>query len=50
MLTLLHALQDEGADHWRVVAQAWSVEYPGSARDPLADLIAAMRTGWGSSK
>jgi hypothetical protein len=42
MLTLLHALQDEGADHWRVVAQAWDVEYPASARDPLADLIAAI--------
>ncbi len=42
MLTLLHALQDEGADHWRVVAQAWNVEYPASARDPLADLIAAI--------
>ncbi|MGD0806671.1 MAG: hypothetical protein ABSA10_04280 [Anaerolineales bacterium] len=39
MLTLLHALQDEGADHWRVVAQAWGVEYPASARDPLSDLI-----------
>ncbi len=42
MLALLHALQDEGADHWRVVAQAWGVEYPASARDPLSDLIAAI--------
>jgi hypothetical protein len=42
MLTILHALQDEGPDHWRVVAQAWGVEYPVSARDPLADLIAAI--------
>jgi hypothetical protein len=42
MLTLLHALQDEGPDHWRVVAQAWSVEYPASARDPLAELIVAI--------
>ena len=40
MLTLLHALQDETADHWRVVAQAWGVEYPASARDPLPELIA----------
>jgi hypothetical protein len=42
MLTLLHALQDEGPDHWRVVAQAWGVPYPASARDPLADLIVAL--------
>ena len=42
MLTLLHALQDEEPDHWRVVAQAWGVEYPASARDPLAELIVAI--------
>jgi hypothetical protein len=42
MLALLQALQDESADHWRVVAQAWGVEYPASARDPLAELIAAL--------
>ncbi len=42
MLALLHALQDEGPDHWRVVAQAWGVEYPASARDPLAELILAI--------
>jgi hypothetical protein len=42
MLTLLHALQDESADHWRVVAQSWGVEYPASARDPLPEMIAAI--------
>jgi hypothetical protein len=42
MLTLLHALQDETADHWRLVAQAWGVEYPASARDPLSELIVAV--------
>jgi hypothetical protein len=42
MLTLLHALQDEGPDHWRVIALAWGVEYPVSARDPLADLIVSI--------
>jgi hypothetical protein len=42
VLTLLHALQDETADHWRVVAQAWGVEYPASARDPVAELIGAI--------
>jgi hypothetical protein len=42
MLTLLHALQDESADHWRVIAQAWGVEYPSSARDPLSELIVAI--------
>jgi hypothetical protein len=42
MLTLLHALQDETADHWRVVAAAWGVEYPASSRDPLSELIVAV--------
>ncbi|MBN1440321.1 MAG: helicase-associated domain-containing protein [Anaerolineales bacterium] len=42
MLTLLHALQDESADHWRVVAQAWGVEYPASSRDPVSELIVAV--------
>lgn len=42
MLTLLHALQDETADHWRVVAGAWGVEYPASSRDPLSELIVAI--------
>ncbi len=42
MLTLLHALQDETADHWRVIAGAWGVELPASARDPLPELIAAI--------
>jgi len=42
MLTLLHALQDETADHWRVIAQAWGMEYPASARDPLSELIVAI--------
>jgi hypothetical protein len=42
MLALLQALQDETADHWRVVAQAWGVEYPASARDPLSELIVAI--------
>ncbi|MGB7538004.1 MAG: hypothetical protein WBM17_05665 [Anaerolineales bacterium] len=42
MLTLLHALQDETADHWRVIAEAWGVEYPASARDPLPELILAI--------
>jgi hypothetical protein len=42
MLTLLHALQDETADHWRLIAEAWGVEYPASARDPLPELIAAI--------
>jgi hypothetical protein len=42
MLTLLHALQDETADHWRVIAEAWGVEYPASARDPLPELIVAI--------
>jgi hypothetical protein len=42
MLTMLHALQDETADRWRVVAQAWGVEYPATARDPLPELIAAV--------
>jgi hypothetical protein len=42
MLTLLHALQDEEPDHWRVVAQSWGVEYPVSARDPLAELIVSI--------
>jgi hypothetical protein len=40
MLQLLHALQDEGIDHWRVVARAWNVELPG--RDPLDALLRAM--------
>jgi hypothetical protein len=42
MLTLVHALQDETADHWRVVAEAWGVDYPASARDPLLEMIAAI--------
>jgi len=42
MLTLLHALQDETSDHWRVIAEAWGVEYPASARDPLPELIAGI--------
>jgi hypothetical protein len=42
MLTLLHALQDETADHWRVVAEAWGVDYPASARDPLPEMIATI--------
>jgi hypothetical protein len=42
MLTLLHALQEEGADHWRVVAQAWGIAYPEEARDALAEVITAM--------
>ena len=42
MLTLLHALQDEEAGHWRVVAQAWGVNYDASARDPLPEMIAAI--------
>jgi hypothetical protein len=42
MLTLLNVLQEEDADHWRVVARVWGVEYPESARDPLAELIVAI--------
>ncbi|MBN2084838.1 MAG: hypothetical protein JW748_06395 [Anaerolineales bacterium] len=42
MLTLLHALQDETPDHWRVIAEAWGVEYPASARDPLPEMIAGI--------
>jgi hypothetical protein len=42
MLTLLHALQDETADHWRVIAEAWGVDFPASARDPLPELIVAI--------
>jgi hypothetical protein len=42
MLTLLHALQDETADHWRVVAAAWGVDYPVSSRDPLSEVIVAI--------
>ena len=42
MLTLRQALQEEEPDHWRVIAQAWDVEYPALARDILAELVAAM--------
>jgi hypothetical protein len=42
MLTLLHALQEEGPDHWRTVAQAWGIAYPEHARDALAEVITAM--------
>jgi hypothetical protein len=40
MLQLMHALQDEGLDHWRVVARAWNVELP--AQDPLVALLRGM--------
>jgi hypothetical protein len=40
MLQLMHALQDEGLDHWRVVARAWNVDLP--AQDPLDALLRGM--------